>query len=99
MKQLIIKQRVSFREMVLRVVRDIPKGKTLSYKQVATRAGSPNASRAVGMIMSRNRDKSIPCHRVVRSDGTMAGYNGIRTNGWGGMEAKQHLLQQEGVKI
>lgn len=82
--------------MVQRVVRDIPKGKTLTYKEVATFAGSPGASRAVGMIMSNNSDTSIPCHRVIRSDGKIGGYNGVR-GGNKGSEAKIALLRAEGV--
>lgn len=82
--------------MVLKVVRDIPKGKTLTYKEVALRAGSPQAARAVGTIMSHNTDTSIPCHRVIRSDGKLGGYNGIR-GGHEGVQAKQKLLKAEGV--
>jgi len=92
----IIKRRASFKELVLRVVKDIPKGKTLSYKEVALRAGSPGAARAVGMIMSHNTDKTIPCHRVIRSDGKIGGYNGLR-GGTTGQEAKRKLLESEGV--
>jgi len=65
----------SFQEKVLEIVRKIPKGKTLSYKEVASRAGSPNASRAVGSILKRNYNSKIPCHRVVRSDGLAGEYN------------------------
>ena len=78
-----------FSDKVRTVVRRIPKGKTLSYKQVAARAGKPNAARAVGMIMSRNFDLSVPCHRVVRSDGKLGGYNR------GGPARKLELLLAE----
>jgi O-6-methylguanine DNA methyltransferase len=84
----------SFKERVLEVVRNIPKGETLSYKEVAMRAGSINGARAVGMIMSRNQDLNIPCHRVIRSDGKMGGYNGIRS-GIKGIESKRKLLKEE----
>ncbi len=50
-----------FKQKVLEVVAKIPKGSLMTYKDVATKAGSPNASRAVGTIMSQNQDKSIPC--------------------------------------
>lgn len=68
----------SFKEKVLEVVKKIPSSKTLSYKAVAKKAGNEKASRAVGMIMSKNKDKTIPCHRVIRSDGRVGGYNGLR---------------------
>ncbi len=96
--QLIIRRRASFKEMVEKVVRDIPEGKTLTYKEVALRAGSPGAARAVGTIMANNSDKSLPCHRVIRSDGRVGGYNGIR-GGRGGSKAKKELLKREGVLI
>lgn len=65
----------TFKQKVLGVVREIPKGKTLTYKQVAKRAGSPNAFRAVGNILNQNFNPQIPCHRVIRSDGKTGGYN------------------------
>ncbi len=83
----------TFKDFVLDVVRDIPKGKTLTYKEVALRAGSHRAARAVGMIMSRNTDKTVHCHRVIRSDGKIGGYNTI--NG----PSKRQLLVDEGVKL
>ncbi|MEA2715622.1 MAG: AraC family transcriptional regulator [Candidatus Parcubacteria bacterium] len=77
-----------FQEKVFAVVRRIPKGQTLSYKQVARMAGSPRAYRAVGNIISTNYDRKIPCHRVIRSDGGMGGYNR-------GTEKKIKLLERE----
>jgi methylated-DNA-[protein]-cysteine S-methyltransferase len=65
----------SFAERVFLVVRAIPRGQTLTYLEVARRAGSPRAFRAVGNILNTNYDPNIPCHRVVRSDGTAGGYN------------------------
>jgi O-6-methylguanine DNA methyltransferase len=81
----------TFKEKVLQVVKKIPKGKTLSYKEVARRAGSPRASRVVGNIMAWNRDVSVPCHRVINSNGKIGGYNGLRGK-------KKELLRGEGVK-
>ncbi|MEK7531586.1 MAG: MGMT family protein [Patescibacteria group bacterium] len=69
----------------------IPKGKTMTYKEVARRASSSGASRAVGNIMKKNFDRKIPCHRVIRSDGGMGGYNR------GGAESKRKLLKIEGA--
>ena len=81
----------TFMVKVLAVVAKIPKGKTLSYREVATQAGNPRAARAVGNCMKKNFDPKIPCHRVVRSDGTVGDYNR------GGPEQKRKLLQAEGV--
>ena len=80
----------SFKQKVFAVVKKIPKGKTLTYKEVAVRAGSPLSARAVGNILHTNYDKSIPCHRVVRSDGTFGGYNR-------GAKKKIALLKKEGA--
>jgi methylated-DNA-[protein]-cysteine S-methyltransferase len=66
---------MDFREKVLAVVRKIPRGKTLRYKEVARRAGKPRAWRAVGNILNKNRDPKIPCHRVIRSNGSLGGFN------------------------
>ncbi|HEU5114731.1 MAG TPA: MGMT family protein [Candidatus Paceibacterota bacterium] len=96
MNSLTKKRIPSFKERVLAVVRDIPNGKTLSYREVALRAGSPNAARAVGTIMAGNSDTSVPCHRVIRSDGSVGDYNGIR-GGKQGRAAKEALLRKEGA--
>lgn len=82
----------SFKEKVLEVVKKIPKGKTLTYKEVAKKAGSSNAYRAVGNIISKNFDPKIPCHRVIGTDGKMHGYNR-------GIKNKIKLLKKEGAKI
>ncbi len=79
----------TFTEKVRAIVAKIPEGKTMTYKQVAAKAGSPNAARAVGMIMRANYDTGIPCHRVIGSDGKMHGYNR------GGVEAKLAILRKE----
>jgi O-6-methylguanine DNA methyltransferase len=80
----------SFAEKVYAVVRKIPEGKTLTYKQVAQKAGALGAYRAVGNILNKNYDSEIPCHRVVRSDGKTGGYNR-------GAEAKVRKLKEEGA--
>lgn len=80
-----------FTQRVYDVVAKIPKGKTMTYREVARRAGRPNAYRAVGNIMHRNPDTTrVPCHRVVRSDGTPGGYAS-------GTRKKIALLQREGA--
>jgi methylated-DNA-[protein]-cysteine S-methyltransferase len=81
----------TFKERVYAVVAKIPRGKTMTYQEVARRAGSPRAYRAVGNIMNRNPDtKRVPCHRVVRSDGAPGGYAR-------GTKMKVVLLKKEGV--
>jgi O-6-methylguanine DNA methyltransferase len=80
----------SFRDRVLDTVRGIPEGRTMTYKEVAARAGSPRAFRAVGNILNGNYDPGVPCHRVVRSDGTSGGYNR-------GERRKKELLEKEGA--
>lgn len=65
----------SFTKRVLTVTTRIPRGQVLTYKQVAGLAGNPKAYRAVGNILNKNYDRNIPCHRVVRSDGKLGGYN------------------------
>jgi methylated-DNA-[protein]-cysteine S-methyltransferase len=64
-----------FQLLVYKIVRKIPKGKTLTYKQVANKIGRPNSARAVGSALNKNFEASIPCHRVIRSDGKIGGYN------------------------
>lgn len=82
-----------FKTKVLAIVKAIPKGETLTYGEVAKRAGNPRAARAVGALMSRNQDKNIPCHRVVGADGKLKGYNGLRGPN------KAAILRKEGVVL
>lgn len=81
----------TFTEKVLAVVRGIPKGKVMTYGEVAKSAGSAGAARAVGTIMKFNFDPAIPCHRVIKADGTVGEYNR------GGPRAKLRLLRTEGA--
>ena len=74
----------------MEVVARIPKGKVLTYTEVAKKAGSPKAYRAVGNIISKNFNPKIPCHRVIRTDGGMGGYNR-------GIKNKIKLLKKEGA--
>jgi O-6-methylguanine DNA methyltransferase len=62
----------TFSDNVRDIVRKIPNGKTMTYKAVAAKAGNPKAARAIGTIMRTNNDPSIPCHRVIASDGRQA---------------------------
>lgn len=81
----------TFTEKVRDIVRLIPKGKTMTYGQVAAKAGNERASRVVGSVMKANYDPKIPCHRVLRSDGKIGDYNR------GGSAAKLKLLKEEGA--
>ena len=70
--------------------RTIPPGETRSYRWLAAKAGNPQAMRAAGQAMARNRfSLIIPCHRVISSDGGLGGYGG------GGLGVKARLLQME----
>lgn len=81
-----------FRHKVLKAVAEIPKGTVLTYQEVAKRAGNIKASRAVGNILHKNYDLQIPCHRVIRSDGEIGGYNR-------GNIIKKELLKKEGFEV
>ncbi len=89
-----------FSRQVLAAVAKVPKGKLITYSQVAKRAGSPKAYRAVGNVLNRNyRDgvsqlpfkefMPVPCHRVICSNGAIGGYAN-------GQDAKAKLLREEG---
>ena len=70
----------------------IPPGQTRSYAQLATQLGQPNAARAVASACARNRVAVVvPCHRVIRGDGSPGGYR------WG-LPLKQRLLRREAVQ-
>ena len=82
-----------FQTLVWAEIDKIPKGKTLTYKQIAVKIGKPSAARAVANACAQNPQPiSTPCHRVIRSDGGIGGYSGE-----GGSEAKRELLAKEGV--
>lgn len=83
----------TFADKVRDIVRAIPEGKTMTYKEVAAKAGNAKAARAVGAIMRTNYDDSIPCHRVIRSDGGFGDYNR------GGTLRKQEILKREGALV
>lgn len=81
----------SFEVDVWRTCRQIPYAETGSYKSLAERLGRPGAARAVGAAMGRNPFPIVvPCHRVVKSDGTLGGYSGP-----GGVSFKRRLLDME----
>jgi methylated-DNA-[protein]-cysteine S-methyltransferase len=80
-----------FAGRVLEELARVPYGETVSYGELARRAGNPKAARAVGTTMNRNRIPIVlPCHRVVGSNGSLVGYAG-------GLDTKRFLLQLEGA--
>jgi len=83
---------INKQKAIYTIVSKIPKGKVLTYKKVATLAHIANP-RFVGWVLHQNTNpKEIPCHRVVRSDGTIAkGY------AFGGAKKQKELLRSEGV--
>lgn len=84
---------MSFTETVYQILRTVPKGKVVTYGQLAKMAGSPKAARAVGMCMQKNPDAPrTPCHRVVASDGSLHGYSA-----GDGIPTKKKMLLEEGV--
>jgi methylated-DNA-[protein]-cysteine S-methyltransferase len=85
----------SFRCEVLEQCRRIPYGKTASYADLARAAGNPRAVRAVGGAMANNPlPLVIPCHRVIRSDGSLGGFSSYRET-----ELKARLLRLEKVVV
>ena len=81
----------AFQQRVWQALREIPAGQTVSYSQVANRIGSPKAVRAVGAAVGANPlAVAIPCHRVIRNDGSLCGYR------WG-VERKRALIEREAV--
>jgi methylated-DNA-[protein]-cysteine S-methyltransferase len=78
---------------VLRAASEIPYGQTASYRDVATRAGSPGAVRAAGTALATNPlPIVVPCHRVLRTGGALGAYRG-------GAAAKAALLELEGAHV
>ena len=86
----------NFQRNVLTYLRDKTRiGETITYAELATAAGHPKASRAVGSVMAMNPwPILIPCHRVVRRDGIIGNYSGE-----GGTETKTRLLIHEGNRF
>ena len=83
----------AFQQRVWRALREIPVGETVSYAEIARRIGSPKAVRAVaGACAENNLAVAIPCHRVVRMDGSLSGY------AWG-VERKRILLDRETTNL
>ena len=88
----------AFARLVLHYTKRIPRGKVSTYKLIAVACGKPRAARAVGHALSLNPFNSVPCHRVIASDGTIGGFGGQR----GYCEAvkkKARMIAAEGLEV
>ncbi len=92
---------MDFAQVVLNTVRKVPKGKITTYKLLAKACNKPKASRSVGRALNKNKcsffeniakNKMIPCHRVIYSNGRIGGFSK-------GVEKKIVLLEKEGVLV
>ena len=84
-----------FQIKVWAYLRKIPYGTVKTYSEVAKAIGRPHAARAVANAIGKNPyAPKIPCHRVVRSDGSLGGYSGK-----GGVKIKRFLLKKEGISL
>ena len=84
-----------FQLKVWAYLRKIPRGSVRTYSQVAKDIGNPLSTRAVANAIGKNPyAPKIPCHRVIRSDGSLGGYSGK-----GGVKTKRFLLKKEGIKL
>ena len=84
-----------FQIKVWKYLLKIPKGKVKTYKEVAIAIKRPYSARAVGNAVGKNPyAPKIPCHRVIKSDGSLGGYSGK-----GGVKTKKKLLKNEGVML
>ena len=85
----------NFQLKVWNYLKKIPRGKVKTYSEVAKAIGKPLAVRAVANAIGKNPlAPQIPCHRVIRSDGSLGGYSGK-----GGIKTKRLLLKKEGITL
>ena len=85
----------NFQLKVWNYLKKIPRGKVKTYSEVAKSIGKPLAVRAVANAIGKNPcAPKIPCHRVIRSDGSLGGYSGK-----GGLKTKIFLLKKEGIRL
>ena len=83
---------MSFNEKCYSALKKVPQGKVTTYAELGRAVGSPKSARAVGNAMNKNKNREVPCHRVVRSDGSIGGFAF-------GSEKKTEMLKKEGVEI
>lgn len=85
-----MKHVTKFQNKVYEIVKKIPRGKVMTYKEIAKAVNRPRAYRAVGNALNKNIDPTVPCHRVICSNGSMGGYRK-------GIKKKVELLKNEKV--
>lgn len=86
-------QLTSFEQLVLKKLTQVPRGKVTTYAELAWAVGRPGAARAVGNALNKNpHPVAVPCHRVVKSDGSLGGYAL-------GIDKKIEILKREGVTV
>ena len=91
------KKKLSFSYQVYQLVKKVPPGKVVTYKQIA-QALKSKAYRAVGQALKRNPNPlKIPCHRVIASNGTIGGFKGQKQGK--AVQKKMELLKKEGIKF
>ena len=84
-----------FQQKVWKILSKIPSGKVKTYKEIAIELNKPNSARAIANACAKNPyAPSIPCHRVIRSDGKLGGYSGT-----GGVKMNEKLLKKEGFLV
>ena len=84
-----------FQKTVWNEIKRIPRGETITYKELAVKIGKPKSYRAVATACAKNPQLIIiPCHRVIRSDGKLNGYMDVKV-----IKKKKKLLKKEGVKF
>lgn len=83
----------NLKNKIYKLVKKIPKGKITTYKEIGEKLNT-KAYRLIGQILSKNKNKKIPCHRVINSNGSIGGYLGIKNN-----PEKIKILKKEGLKI
>ena len=95
MKKYNINIGTKFQKIVWNAIANIPKGKIMTYQELAIKIGRPKSFRAVASACGKNPYvPEIPCHRVVRKDGGLGGYSAK-----GGIARKKNMLQKEGHKF
>ena len=88
-------QGTPFQQKVWAALRTIPRGEVRTYTDIAVQIGHPSSARAVANACGKNPyAPEVPCHRVIRSDGSIGGYSAE-----GGSEKKRAMLREEGVHI